>query len=241
MGKRFVLILQIVSLCAILLTCCQTENKTEPTIIKTKAPSVPVLPSKIPTLTITRTNIPSQTSTSTPTNTVEFTAIPTTMPSETSIPGVLVLSPDQSCQLVPKPEMTVNSLPEIYLEGKFYLCRQWPLEDPLVTFDLDYGRVGNNSGVDIKYSITKATIDNTIQYTLYRINSARLYQTEEIQPSLEKCQLIISTEVETGVMSASGAIACLVTNEGRIAYIRVEQLNPYGWGSIAISFITWQK
>jgi hypothetical protein len=35
--------------------------------------------------------------------------------------------------------------------------------------------------------------------------------------------------------------ACFMTNEGRLAFIRVERMDPYGWGSIEISFITWEE
>jgi hypothetical protein len=155
-----------------------------------------------------------------------------------------VLGSQQSlflCQEVPSPEIEMggDNSDNIHISGKTYFCPQ----NNTSSFDLDNGILTNaeDSQTDISFNLGKATIDSQVFYYFQGVNEAIIREFGKNEPSYEDCLKIISGLERTRVLFAEkGSIGCVLTNEGRFAFIRVEELNPKGIDSIAITFITWE-
>jgi len=191
-----------------------------------------------------------ETVTFTPTSSLESAYVSPTassLQSRTPLPGEIIMSPDERCQAVPEPELVdIGSLPDnVYLAGIFHVCYGWP--DPLqprTSFDLDTGLVGSEDdpGVDLYYLITNATIPGSIdEYYLWRRNGALLFATPSSAPDIQACQAAISAEPRRILSVTEGSSTCWITDEGRVAFVQVEKISPYGWASISLSFVTWKK
>jgi hypothetical protein len=163
------------------------------------------------------------------------------------VPGDLVTDPHLDCERIPEPDIRTNPSEGVYLFGKFYLCLHWPLGifPGLTTFDLDTGQIGTHGDLqsDVEYYFSYASLDNVVDYFLLDTSGAILYEnTDNSQPTYSDCQQIVTHSKRGYLMDVyKGSDACFVTNEGRLAYIRIERINPYGKESIEISFITWVK
>jgi hypothetical protein len=197
------------------------------------------LPAKPPTQTATLTQIP---------------AIPTNTPLPsaklTEVPGVIVTDPKKECQKVPTPEFSIHTEPGILFSGTFYLCEQWPIgntipnDQALWGFDFDNAQVSGiyNTQNDLLYYIQWNKVYNVDVYNILSTNNSKLYITSNIIPTYDDCQKLVNSGVRAdGVVEAEGAKACFLTNDGRIAYMRVEEINQYGWGSLTASFIVWEN
>jgi hypothetical protein len=143
---------------------------------------------------------------------------------------------------VPEPQLDQPSdRPEgVYLSGKFYLCSI----STQSTFDLDEGILGGSDAgsSDLVLELGKATIDNRIIYYLSEINNALVEESNIDSPTLEHCEELVSSPVRLGyIFGEVGAVGCVLTNEGRLAFFRVEHLDPFGAESVEVSFVTWKK
>lgn len=153
------------------------------------------------------------------------------------------LTPSFLCKKVPDPELShsTDANSEIYLSGKFALC--WvPI---FSTFDLDRGILGDENifTSDIELQFSNSNISGKTDYYIEEINNARIDQTEIVSPSLSACKTVLSSKNDSWffVEGEVGDSGCVITNEGRIAFIRVESIDPYGRSSIELSFITWNE
>lgn len=216
---------------------CRATNQVLPTVTSMDEPASETTPLASPTssITVTFTPVPA---------TPKVIVTPTPVPSlETPVEGEIILSPGQGCQMVPEPELLDNVSDDVHLAGIFYLCRQWPLNAPLITFDLDTGLAGNrlNLDSDLEFGVLHSQIDNSFYYHIRSTNGSLIFETEEENPTITHCRLVISDRGGRIIDAFEGTRACMLTNDGRIAYIRVEQHDPYGWASIAVYFETWEK
>jgi hypothetical protein len=239
-------IIKIVVIFFIFLTACESDEPIVLTNITSKYETIAsetITPYTLvtPVLETTLAVAPSKTTESD--NDMSNGRIP---PSRTPLSGEIVTSPDTSCQLVPEVELTkVNDVPlNVHTAGKFYLCRGWPSAfTERTAFDLDTGFVGikEDIGTDLYFIITSPTIDSSIEYHLNRINGAHIFETTSRVPDFDECNLAAAKEDQRILLVAEGLSTCWVTNEGRVAFVLVEELNTFGWGSISISFVTWEK
>jgi hypothetical protein len=163
---------------------------------------------------------------------------------ETSTPSedILTATPDYLCEKVPEPELNKAPNPDnIYLSGKFYLCTY---DGTQIAFDFDSGKLGNieSTSTDIKLVINGASIDNRSLYFLRETNDSHVAVSEESLPTLEYCEQRTAAENRLKlVLSSVGATGCILTNEGRLAFFQVEQLDSFGLESIEVFFTTWNK
>lgn len=195
------------------------------------------------------------TNTSTPEATKMQTPIKTEKSSQIESPTIPLISKTETiglrdmitptlelCANVPVPELSVIESDEddVYLQGKFSLC----YAPEFTAFDLDKGTMENSASSisDIQLEMGHAEIDDQDLYYITEINNSRLDQSNTEFPDYDYCNQRISSQ-EDGwffILGTAESAACILTNEGRLAMIHVEQINPYGWGSIEITFITWK-
>ncbi len=178
------------------------------------------------------------------------------MPTETPSAGVLTsyprtLTPDNAvatskpnhlCEKVPEPELNnkTNS-GNVYLSGKFYLCTY---DGSQIAFDFDSGQVSSteSTNADIKLVISSADIDNRSLYFLQETNNSYVAVSQFSSPTQEYCeQQTAAANRLTLVLGSVGATGCVLTNEGRLAFFQVEQLDPFGLESVEVIFTTWNK
>ena len=150
--------------------------------------------------------------------------------------------PSFLCELVPEPELNeAISSENIYLSGKFNLCTY---DGSQIAFDFDSGKLGNaeSETTDIILVISSASIDNRSLYFLRETNNSYVAVSDLTLPTQEYCEHQTTAENRlTLVLSATGATGCVMTNEGRLAYFKIEQLDPFGLESVAVSFVTWKN
>ena len=239
-------IIKMVVILFIFLTACESDEPIVLTNITSKYETIAsetITPYTVvtPILETTLSIAPSRT-----TDSDNYMSNRCTSPSRTPLSGEIVTSTDTSCQLVPEVELTeLNDLPlNVHTAGKFYLCRGWPSAFAERTaFDLDTGFVGieEDIGTDLYFIITSPTIDSSIEYHLNRVNGSHVFETTSRVPDLDECNLAAAKEDQRILLVTEGLSTCWITNEGRVAFVLVEELNTFGWGSISISFVTWEK
>ncbi len=149
------------------------------------------------------------------------------LPSKTSILETATVGLDKTmlapCDQVPEPQLIKpkDNSNNVYLSGTFYLC--WYTED---SFDMDSGALGHTDPfgnmdttlTDIQLRVRGSTLDSSIGYFILGVNSAYGI-----------------------IFGKTGVSACVLTNEGRLGYLKVESVNPLGTEGLEISFVTWNK
>jgi hypothetical protein len=195
-------------------------------------------------------NIFLQANQSIPTSTLSLLSKTASPMAQTSILETATMSLEKTtlplCDKVPKPQLIwpKDGSNTIYLSGTFYLC--WYTED---SFDMDSGALGHTdpSGnmdttlTDIELRVRASTLDGSINYFIMGVNGA--YITNSDMETIENCQNgIFTPPPDSGIIfGMAGVSACVLTNEGRLGYIKVESVNPIGTEGLEISFITWNK
>lgn len=148
--------------------------------------------------------------------------------------------PDYLCELVPEPELNESSnFNDIYLSGKFSLCRY---DGSQIAFDFDNGKLNDAESTtsDIILVISSASIDNRSLYFLQEINNSYVAASDLAMPTQAYCERQTSAPNRlTLVLSAVGITGCVLTNQGRLAYFEIEQLDLFGLESVEVSFVTW--
>ena len=158
------------------------------------------------------------------------------------------------CSVVPAPVVTPvnNSKDGVLLIGQFVLCN-YPSAS---TFDLDTGELGTydvlpfydwelenyKSETDIMLYMVGFQLSDQWIYGLQEINGAQVDAPYNNDPSYEDCRFF-ATRDKNGffIDGKEEKVGCVVTNQGRVAMIRVESIDRYGWGSIELFFKTWSK
>ena len=151
-------------------------------------------------------------------------------------------TPNFLCEGVPKPEISKSANSDnVYLSGQFYLCTY---DGTQIAFDFDNGNLENSESknADIELVSSGASIDNRSFYLIQEINGAFVEVSEMKLPTQEYCRQRTTADVRLHLILGSvGAVGCVLTNDGRIAFFQVEQLDPFGQESVKISFVTWNK
>jgi hypothetical protein len=250
--KNFVLSSIIGLTFTIFLLSCGGSPKVDPTKPAVESSLQPLLVEE-KTITLSITPISpkimeesSRTKTANPTKEPFPTTSSTILPSSTAVVKDLqeTISPTPYlCEVEQEPfftelEVTKNGK---NLSGKFSLCYLHTIS----AFDLDKGLLVDNgiSSGDIQITMGHAEIDNQDFHYINEINGARVDQAEIKSPDLEYCKELLAKQ-DDGWFFIEGEVGfsgCVLTNEGRIAAIQVERINPYGWGSIELSFTTVLK
>src|SRR6266508_930782 len=172
------------------------------------------------------------------------------LPSKTSILETATVGLDKTmlapCDQVPEPQLIKpkDNSNNVYLSGTFYLC--WYTED---SFDMDSGALGHTDPfgnmdttlTDIQLRVRGSTLDSSIGYFILGVNSA--YITDSDMEDIKHCQNgIFTPPPDSGIIfGKTGVSACVLTNEGRLGYLKVESVNPLGTEGLEISFVTWNK
>jgi len=145
---------------------------------------------------------------------------------------------------------TIDNSPKILVQGTAILCgrvyRDGPFLNPLpvaeALIDLDTGKLGFESA-DILFCPSGGTMIfygfcnlNNSFVREYSLNGLTMEHAKE--PSFEEC--------ESGKESGNDnepEYACVITSQGNISRIKVEQYNPLGENamSLEISFVTWKR
>jgi hypothetical protein len=208
-----------------------------------------------PTLNLNKTETP----------TIEFTILrdsqtPITIAStetivpiktSTEVPGVILTDSEQNCQKVPPPEITKEDESGILYSGKFYLCEYWPIGENLPNdqalwgFDFDSAQVSGiyNTNIDIYYYILWNKVDNNSENMIMSTNNSKLFITHKMIPNYENCKNEIknNNRAENIMLNVDSSEACIITNGDRLAFMKVDEVNPYGNGSLSVFFITWDE
>jgi hypothetical protein len=156
--------------------------------------------------------------------------------------NVATSKPNYLCEKVPEPELNNKTdSGNIYLAGKFFLCTY---DGTQSAFDFDTGELDSTQSlaVDIRIIISSASIDNRSLYFFQETNNSYVAVSESDSPTQEHCEKQSAAENRlTLILGSVGATGCVLTNEGRLAFFKVEQLDPFGLESVEISFTTWNK
>jgi hypothetical protein len=156
--------------------------------------------------------------------------------------------PSQLCDRVPEPQFSnsSNNSNNIFLSGTLYLC--WYTED---SFDMDSGALGHTDPfgnmdttlTDVELGVTRATLDGSITYNLLGVNGAYITKSDMETPVIEYCREKTSDPTLGGgiLLGVTNMVGCVLTNEGRLGYIRIESMDQLGTESLEISFVTWNK
>jgi hypothetical protein len=155
--------------------------------------------------------------------------------------NVSTSKPDYLCEKVPEPELVPAATSDTYLSGKFYLCTY---DSTQIGFDFDGGKLDSKESVDtdIELVISGASIDNRSLYFLRETNDAYVAVSEMDIPTQEYCQKqVLSITRLTLVLGSEGAVGCVLTNQGRLAYFQVGRLDPFGLESVEVFFTTWNN
>jgi hypothetical protein len=238
--NRFLLADLIIA--SIVLNACSASKNQTPTIQPslTLATSTPTRATS--TLTVTPTLTPTD----------WFIAMLTTTPTMHPLPR---LPPDcGTVKLGSAGTQTIDKLHKIIVQGTAILCGQiyFSLVDtpktisvPEAMIDLDTGKIDSatadlefcpGGGSMIFYGFCNANNSFLMEYSL---NGITMEHAKE--PTFDDCQGI------TKYLSADNGnepeYACVITNLGNIARIKVEQYDPLGDEAMAleISFITWEN
>jgi len=171
------------------------------------------------------------------------TMIESTQPPATLTPSDVLATATEfdRCRRVPEPRLNKTNASNVYLSGTVYFCIY---DYTQTSFDFDSGVLGStdeNPTADIRFEFGGiARLDGTLRYYLSEANYAYVEPSEINSPSPGDCKKLISVPTRLSLVSvAVGATGCVLTNEGRLAFFRVEKLEPFGAESIDVSFVVW--
>jgi len=111
------------------------------------------------------------------------------------------------------------------------------LENPEAYLDLDTGEQRIAEG-DIRFTVSGGSMSF---YTLEPVNGGRANFVGEEEPGVAGCQQVADSLSEGNIPEiAVGHYLCAETNQGRLAQLRIDKVNPQGKNSLQVSFITWE-
>jgi hypothetical protein len=110
------------------------------------------------------------------------------------------------------------------------------IEDPTAYLDLDTGYTGDIIAADIRFDFGGGSDEF---YSLDPVNGSLAKRVGTSEPEFELCETAIDTLADWLSEAFVGEYLCVLTNQGRLARVRVDALNPEELGSIQISFTTW--
>jgi hypothetical protein len=212
-------VLLILSL-TLMLVGCRPPSPDSRTVIPYPSSTLLPIPSKSPFIVISTPN----SATSTPRDAITQTA-----------------EPSQLCERVPEPKVgKPDNSNNIYLSGKAYLCSY----RAQTSFDFDSGTVGTieTTTTDVILKVGITDLEHRSLYYLWETNNAYVDVSDLEAPDEKYCEQLTSAPNRLGfVLREIGATGCVLTNEGRLAFFHVEQVDSFGLGSIELSFVIWDK
>ncbi len=111
------------------------------------------------------------------------------------------------------------------------------LEKPEAYLDLDTGEQRITEG-DIRFVVSGGSM---IFYTLEPVNGGRAAAMGAEAPGLDGCQQAAASLSKGNIPEiVAGHYVCAITNQGRLAQLRIDEVNPQGKNSLQVSFITWE-
>jgi hypothetical protein len=199
----------------------------------------------LPTVRLSTTELPltpvvSPTGTLTPRSIVTHTPSATTNP--TTMPKARVTTPAK-CGLQPgtlSNNRTGSKDEQIEAQGTVILCAEPDQREvPEAMVDLDHGTWAAGERSDLEYS---ESLGSMVFDSLKPIHRALLGPASKTEPELAGCLRSRSdlSKIPNGSLFV-GASFCVLTNEGRMAQVKVDQLYPLGYGTLQISFVTWSN
>jgi len=159
--------------------------------------------------------------------------------------------PDRYCYGVPDPVLTTLDLndPDVFLAGTFYLC------DPFYTaIDLDKVIIGDFFILEPEKNLVGADIHlrwgtASPEAWIISLDTAQLRSIDDdLAPTMEECRNHLEDYPFGGLIILAGEnpeildeYGCLLTTEGRMGYLRIEEINPLGSLSVKLSFVIWDN
>lgn len=140
-------------------------------------------------------------------------------------------------------QLNDSNAPSILVQGTVLLCTNYSVPALATMFDLDTGKVDIDQA-DIEYEVP----DGIFIYDLSSINGAssqywsfyiRQQVMEPPQPTYDQCK---QQYVDPHRMETETAYLCVITNEGHVSRVKVEDYSPIlsvSW--VKISFVTWNE
>jgi len=220
----------------VVLVACSVATSV-PTAIATET-SMPSLVPISSTLTIPST---------TPTSIFNFRTVIITPDNLFSFPELKPLNTPNSiyfCEHIPPPQVISNVDKFTLLSGLFVLCPaiSWPLEK--TAMDLDLGNLVSmdDKGGDISMDYSHPDLEGLTFYGVSGLNSAHIDEIETSTLNYEYCETLLQDKNNPGVLVVhEGAIACVLTTEGQIALIRVENIYPLDTQGVEFSFVVLKE
>lgn len=170
-------------------------------------------------------------------------------PTATAEPVIGAASGTPSGIATPSSAATVTRFPRGTTEPPPDLIRQQgfvPLfadlaqpDGPDAHLDLDTGEKYDVEESDIKFVISQGTVQ---VYLLQPVNGATAAAVGETEPGLEGCRLVLDALSAGNIPETRVSLyLCVLTNDGRLSQLRVDEIGHLGPGSLQVSFVTWEE
>ncbi len=135
---------------------------------------------------------------------------------------------------------TVYQSDTLILSATFNVIER-EIQSSTAYLDLDTGEIGNSVTSDIQFDFGGGS---DVFYALIPINGAVNKRVGEVTPGYEGCQSLLNSFTEGAAEALENEYMCVLTNQGRLAQVRVDEILPYeielrDIGRIQISFIVW--
>ena len=116
------------------------------------------------------------------------------------------------------------------------------LDDERGLLDLDAGKIASAYEADFKFVMGRGTM---IVFVVSPYNTARLEHAGDDEPGFTGCKDMLSKLRTTNDPRVySGSYFCVLTNENRLAEVRLDNIDFYNQGydaALSITFITWDE
>jgi hypothetical protein len=134
-----------------------------------------------------------------------------------------------------------SALPSEYQSGSVVLSATFNaveqgIADSTAYLDLDTGYAGDTTAGDVRFDFGGGS---DVFYSLDPVNGALAERVGTIEPGFERCEAAVDTLIDSLSEAFAGEYLCVLTNQGHLAKVRVDALNPEELGSIQVSFTTW--
>lgn len=158
------------------------------------------------------------------------------------------------CHGYPIPAVQLETAvdPDVYLAGTAYLCNY----SEYSAFDFDRAIVGSYFVLDPETNLKGAEIELSLGRGQAEGHIVELEPAELVSddwgrpPTQEKCETELKDYQDLGLVyfwwyenipELFYEFACIRTDEGRLGYFHVDELNPLGELSVKLSFVIWKN
>ncbi len=114
-----------------------------------------------------------------------------------------------------------------------------PPDTPDAYLDLDTGTVGNTIDSDIKFIVSGGS---DMFNVLYPVNGALASSMGVDEPGFDRCKDSVDSLADWNIPEVfPDNYLCVLTNQGRLAQLQIDVVNPLGPGSLQVSFTIWEE